>query len=215
MGLKSSMTKALSWPNAHTQEKTSILRGPRATRAALRERPKTEAAARVWGAIRILEAVGFLDRAVMSGSTHRPTITGELHRKPILFQFGGEYASSFGLANKRAQKDRERHSCARRSPPTPAAPSRVSTAFPASSALSEQVPRCLSLRAGAPPFSRGFGTNRPDARSAPVKRDRDGVRKSGRTRTRGCVRRWARDLGRRRSGRGCALVIRRVRRIPG
>src|SRR5215213_8687603 len=47
--------------------------------------------ARVRGAIRTLEAVGFLARAVISGSTHKPTITGELHRKPILFQFGGEY----------------------------------------------------------------------------------------------------------------------------
>jgi hypothetical protein len=66
-------------------------------------------------AIRTLEAVGFLDRAVTSGSMHKPTIIGELHRKPILFQFGGEYASSFSMANKRAQKTRERHSRTRRS----------------------------------------------------------------------------------------------------
>ncbi len=36
--------------------------------------------ARVRGAIRTLEAVGFLDRAVLSGSTHKPTLSGELHR---------------------------------------------------------------------------------------------------------------------------------------
>src|SRR5215207_8730333 len=40
--------------------------------------------ARVRGAIWTLEEVGFLDRAVTSGSTHKPTPDG-LHRKPILF----------------------------------------------------------------------------------------------------------------------------------
>jgi len=34
---------------------------------------------------------------------------GELHRKPVLFQFGSEYVSSFSRANKRAQKARGRH----------------------------------------------------------------------------------------------------------
>src|SRR5215212_9350428 len=45
--------------------------------------------ARVRGAIRTLEEVGFLDRAVASGSTHKPTPAG-LHRKPVLFMFGSE-----------------------------------------------------------------------------------------------------------------------------
>src|SRR3954454_24163153 len=40
--------------------------------------------ARVRGAIRALEEVGFLDRAVTSGSTHKPTPDG-LHRNPVLF----------------------------------------------------------------------------------------------------------------------------------
>ena len=40
--------------------------------------------ARVRGAIRTLEEVGFLDRAVASGSTHKPTPDG-LHRRPVLF----------------------------------------------------------------------------------------------------------------------------------
>ena len=78
------------------------------------EWPKTEAAERVWGVISTLEAAGFLDRAVMSGSTHKPTITGELHRKPILFQFGGAYALLFISANKRAAAARERRSEDRR-----------------------------------------------------------------------------------------------------
>src|SRR3954451_178582 len=46
--------------------------------------------ARVRGAIGTLEEVGFLDRAVASGSTHQPTPDG-LHRKPVLFMFGSDY----------------------------------------------------------------------------------------------------------------------------
>src|SRR3954454_10753816 len=63
--------------------------------------------ARVRGAIRTLEEVGFLDRAVASGSTHRPTPDG-LHRKPVLFMFGSDYGSLFIMANRRAQAARER-----------------------------------------------------------------------------------------------------------
>src|SRR4051794_34992822 len=81
--------------------------------------------ARVRGAIRTLEDVGFLDRAVASGSTHKPTPDG-LHRKPVLFMFGGEYGPLFGAANKRATAARERRSGARRTP-TPANPPRPST----------------------------------------------------------------------------------------
>src|SRR4051794_33993259 len=68
---------------------------------------------RVRGAIRTLEEVGFLDRAVVSGSTHKPTPDG-LHRKPVLFLFGVEYGPLFGAANRRAAAARERHSNARR-----------------------------------------------------------------------------------------------------
>src|SRR3954470_21925042 len=57
--------------------------------------------ARVRGAIRALEEVGFLDRAVRSGLTHRPTPDG-LHRKPVLFMFGSEYGPLFSAANRRA-----------------------------------------------------------------------------------------------------------------
>jgi hypothetical protein len=83
--------------------------------------------ARVRGAIRTLEEVGFLDRAVASGSTHKPTPDG-LHRKPVLFMFGSEYGLLFSAANKRAQAARERRSGAHRTL-TPANPPRPSTGF--------------------------------------------------------------------------------------
>src|SRR3954447_3566661 len=69
--------------------------------------------ARVRGAIRTLEEVGFLDRAVGSGSTHKPTADG-LHRKPVLFMFGSDYGPLFSAANKRAAAARERRSGSRR-----------------------------------------------------------------------------------------------------
>jgi hypothetical protein len=84
--------------------------------------------ARVRGAIRTLEEVGFLDRAVASGSTHKPTPDG-LHRKPVLFMFGSEYGPLFSMANKRATAARERRSGARRKLLAPASPPRPSTSF--------------------------------------------------------------------------------------
>src|SRR4051812_6032770 len=69
--------------------------------------------ARVRGAIRALEEVGFLDRAVASGSTHRPTPDG-LHRKPVMFMFGSDYGPLFSAANRRAAAARERRSGSRR-----------------------------------------------------------------------------------------------------
>src|SRR4051812_47210967 len=81
--------------------------------------------ARVRGAIRALEEVGFLDRALASGSTHRPTPDG-LHRKPILFMFGSGYGPLFSAANRRAAAARERRSRSRRVP-GPAATRRPST----------------------------------------------------------------------------------------
>src|SRR3954447_7149520 len=71
--------------------------------------------ARVRGAIRTLEEVGFLDRAVASGSTHKPTPDG-LHRKPVLFTFGADYGPLFSAANRRAAAARERRSGSRRGP---------------------------------------------------------------------------------------------------
>jgi hypothetical protein len=57
--------------------------------------------ARVRGAIRVLEEIGFLDRALASGSRYKPTEEG-LRRKPILFVIGSDYAVAFIAANKRA-----------------------------------------------------------------------------------------------------------------
>ncbi len=66
--------------------------------------------ARVRGAIRVLEEVGFLDRAVAGGRTHKLTDSGALHRKPVMFQFGSDYAGLFVAANTRARAARERRS---------------------------------------------------------------------------------------------------------
>src|SRR3954465_9877988 len=93
--------------------------------------------ARVRGAIRTLEEVGFLDRAVASGSTYRPTPEG-LHRKPVLFMFGSDYGPLFGAANRRAPgapeggsgAARERRSGSRRGS-LPAAVRRPPTGLPA------------------------------------------------------------------------------------
>src|SRR5215207_3581581 len=83
--------------------------------------------ARVRGAIRTLEEVGFLDRAMVSGSTHRPTPDG-LHRKPVLYLFGSDYGPLFSAANKRAATARERRTGTRRTL-TPANPPPPSTSF--------------------------------------------------------------------------------------
>jgi hypothetical protein len=75
--------------------------------------------ARVRGAIKTLEAVGYLDRAIpASGSRYKATEQG-LHRRPILYVFGSEYGSAFVLANKRAQAARSGVSGSRRAIPTP------------------------------------------------------------------------------------------------
>jgi hypothetical protein len=74
--------------------------------------------AQVRGAIRTLEAVGFLARAIPApGSAYKPTPDG-LHRKPIAFVFGADYAPAFIAANRRAAAARGRRSGERR--PIPA-----------------------------------------------------------------------------------------------
>ena len=90
--------------------------------------------ARVRGAIRTLEAVGFLERVIpASGSRYKATEHG-LHRKPILFVFGAEFAPAFIAANKRARAARGSDMRARRpimpasSPGPPAAFSGASRA---------------------------------------------------------------------------------------
>lgn len=62
------------------------------------------------GALRTLEAIGFLDRTETApGSRYKPTDEG-LHRKPVLWRFGGEFLAGFLAANKRAQRGKERGS---------------------------------------------------------------------------------------------------------
>ena len=58
--------------------------------------------ARIRGAIRVLEAIGFLTRKAAPGSSYRPT-AGGLRRKPILYEFGSDYLPGFLKANRRAK----------------------------------------------------------------------------------------------------------------
>jgi hypothetical protein len=85
--------------------------------------------ARVRGAIRTLEEIGFLDRAIPpSGSKYKATEEG-LHRKPIRFVFGSDYAPLFIAANERATRAHGAHSGKRR-PLTPSCSQRSSVALP-------------------------------------------------------------------------------------
>jgi hypothetical protein len=98
-------------------------------RRALADHPElglTEA--RVRGALRVLEEIGFLDRAIPpSGSKYKATEDG-LHRKPILFAFGPEYGPGFIKANARAAAVRGGNSRDRR-PITPSSAPRPSQAL--------------------------------------------------------------------------------------
>ena len=81
-----------------------LLEGFMIDRRALADRDGLELTeARVRGAIKTLEAIGFLDRALATGSTHKATEDG-LRRKPIRFVFGAEYGAAFREANKRARR---------------------------------------------------------------------------------------------------------------
>src|SRR4051812_38402168 len=65
--------------------------------------------AKIRGATRTLERAGFLDRVEPDrGGRYQRTDTGDLHRKPVCFRLGLSYRASFEIANKRAQKRRER-----------------------------------------------------------------------------------------------------------
>src|SRR5215207_1820511 len=71
--------------------------------------------AKIRGAIRVLERVGFLDRVTPDRGSHYQRLdTGDLHRKPVPFRLGLDYRVSFETANKRAQKHRERQGTERR-----------------------------------------------------------------------------------------------------
>src|ERR671916_235543 len=85
-----------------------LLGGFMVDRRELADRPDlalTEA--RVRGAIRALEAIGYLERGLTTGSTHKATEDG-LRRKPIRFVFGSEYVPLFRAANQRARNTQAR-----------------------------------------------------------------------------------------------------------
>src|SRR5215212_9172725 len=84
--------------------------------------------ARVRGAIRTLERVGFIGRMPASGRTHQRTPDG-LHRKPVAFTFAPDYRDAFSQANKRAAAARDRRSRDRLGS-APAAPQRPCAALP-------------------------------------------------------------------------------------
>jgi hypothetical protein len=69
---------------------------------------------RIRSAICTLEEIGFLDRALASGSRYKATESG-LQRKPIRYTFGSEYFPLFDAANNRAKARRERKSGSGRS----------------------------------------------------------------------------------------------------
>lgn len=91
--------------------------------------------ARIRGALRVLEEIGFLNRGLPpAGSVHRMTAAGELIRKPITFGFGTEFGPLFAAANARAERARLRRQgrAVQGNPAVPAArhPRPVRTAFP-------------------------------------------------------------------------------------
>jgi hypothetical protein len=94
----------------------------------------------VRGAIRVLEEIGFLDRAVSSGSKYKATEDG-LRRKPIRFMFGSEYAPAFIKANERAAAARGGRSGERR-PITPTSAPRPSMILPSAQKINS--PKCKS-----------------------------------------------------------------------
>jgi hypothetical protein len=87
--------------------------------------------ARVRGAIKVLETIGFLDRTIPApGSKYKATEEG-LHRKPVWFVFGADYAKAFLAANARALAARKAQIGARRepAPPQPARSTPTPTPF--------------------------------------------------------------------------------------
>jgi len=62
---------------------------------------------RIRGALKTLEAIGFLDRVEQQGSRYKATEDG-LHRKPIFFRFALDYRGLFEVANKAYRKAKER-----------------------------------------------------------------------------------------------------------
>jgi hypothetical protein len=92
-------------------------------RRALTDHPDLQLTeARVRGAIKTLEAVGFLERAIPATGSQYKQVGEGLHRKPIQFGFGADYAPAFIAANARAAAARGAGSPARRPPSQNRAP---------------------------------------------------------------------------------------------
>jgi hypothetical protein len=86
--------------------------------ASHRDLPLTEA--RVRGAIKLLEEVGFLEREKPEpGRRYQPTVDG-LHRRPLVFHFGAEFQATFEAANKRPRRSFRAAEDGRRSLSAPA-----------------------------------------------------------------------------------------------
>ena len=81
-----------------------LLGGFMVDRRELADRPDLSLTeARVRRAIKALEEIGYLERGLTTGSTHKATEEG-LRRKPIRFVFGSEYVPLFRAANQRARR---------------------------------------------------------------------------------------------------------------
>src|SRR5215203_2957776 len=95
--------------------------------------------ARVRGAIRALEEVGYLERIVPEpGRRYQPTADG-LHRRPLVFHFGAEFQATFEAANKRLRRGPQEAQDGRRllpASPLPATRPRPSWSPPKASANS-------------------------------------------------------------------------------
>src|SRR4051812_22530561 len=59
--------------------------------------------AQIRGAIKTLERAGFLERAAVGKGSKFRLKGSELHRKPVLFQFGAEFREAFSKANRRTK----------------------------------------------------------------------------------------------------------------
>lgn len=77
--------------------------------------------ARVRGALKVLEEIGFVVREAVKGSTYRPTAAG-LRRKPVFFRIAPEFAGMFERANAAALRARGAGRADRRPIAQPAAP---------------------------------------------------------------------------------------------
>ena len=115
-----------------------LLSGFMIDRRELADRPDlTLTEARVRGAIKALEAIGYLERGLTTGSTHKATEEG-LRRKPIAFVFGSEFAPLFLAANQRARRAKGGIPHARRAL-TPSAAPRPSVALPEAQRIQARV----------------------------------------------------------------------------